>query len=178
MLYLYITVRAMSPAVRKNIMESTVKIARLRDSHGGEPVLQIVQPLKFTKTFDWIDCDERDLLVQDFMQRPCHEERNNLFRVANVLQVPGDDKQIRVVTLIEPVKQEDLLELLKWKTLRLVLGEESLSECAAHIGNIKDMDPNQYADYRKAVKLPDDLDKLVHVRDFFNWVEYQYNQPK
>lgn len=158
-------------------MESTIKIAQERNSFGNTSVIKLIQPVKFIKYFDHIDhidFDERDLMVQDFMQRPCYVERNNLFRTSSSFQTPIGDSPTHWITTIEAVKQEDMLELLKWKILRFVIREESLTECAAFFAN-----PNEtkMGSNEPDFILPENYINFLKVKDFFDWVNEYVEQP-
>jgi len=151
----------MSPAVIKNIMESTVRIDY--SSSPASPVIKIITPKHLQE-----DSDPKDRLVEDFLYTACVADRNQLFYLANAFDLESQFK----LSIIAPLGYFTELEKLRSHIERRVMTFETKCECHEFYDNQKQRIP-QDSDAKMATKCPADYTTYIKIREFFDWVGEQ-----
>lgn len=149
----------MSPAVKTNKMESTVRID-YSDSP-STPVIKIINPKQLHE-----DSDPKDKLVESFLFTSSVADRNQLFYLANHFPLETPYK----LSIIAPLHYFTELEKLREHIERRVMAFDSVLECHEFYDNNQKLTHTKI-DYNIVVKAPSRYGDYLKIKDFFDWIE-------
>lgn len=163
----------MSPADKKNIMKSTIKIDYERTMDLC-PVIKIIMPKsagfseatqELTPGFnETTDEDVKDKLLRDFIQLPCMAVPNSFFEISTRFPIRGE---LELIT-IAPIMEKNLFSRFRWAILHRLVRTSSISVFAGK-GEEKGSLGARKAHFEEG--------EWNEINRFFDWLDQQEYAP-